>query len=590
MSPAAPASPPSRPGLPSAAASPRDRLVWVIALLWIIAVAPLLPWGLPDRGRDELLFGGGPAWTAERFQAVAALAARDARGGGADTDLDPLPPSSSIVNLTAREADRAQVLRRYRLYSRQPDEMITFMALQRMRPGAGDFDPRLYQYGGAWIYGVGAALGLAEVLGIADVRSDAGFYLEQPEQFARFYVVARWLSLMASGLLLVAVARIGALLGGRSAGWLAAAALCVCPVFLTMSLEAKPHMASACLLAWAVLAGLRFADTGGRSAALAMGAAAGGAFAFVLTGVVAVALWPVLFWERLRSHAALRPTLLSLASGGALVLIIYAVSNPYLILNSLFHVKHVSANLGNSTAMYTIGLDRFAPGAVRVGELLLECCGTGVLIVGTLGTGLLLARRTRTALLLLAPAAAMLLVGIALGADKPGEYGRFLLIPTVFLAIAAGWGATRIRGAGGLLTAALLLVLSGARAWDYAAAFAADAHGNETRLAAAAGIEQRIPRGVPIGVFQEPAPYAVPPIDFAHREIRLLPRTANPDALHTLIPDLPEWLVLTADTPNTHAQAWWRPFYQPFVSFGPDTPPVITWANKPVYIYRRTDR
>ena len=52
--------------------------------------------------------------------------------------------------------NRARILRRYKLYSFQPDEMNTFRALAEMHPDAMQFDPRLYQYGGLWIYPVGA--------------------------------------------------------------------------------------------------------------------------------------------------------------------------------------------------------------------------------------------------------------------------------------------------------------------------------------------------------------------------------------------------------------------------------------------------
>ena len=162
-------------------------------------------WGLPSRQADELLFGGAPPWSADRYHTAAALQVRQERSGGADTDLDPLTQRDRIVDLTATAAARAEILRRYRLFSRQPDEMITFMALQRMRPRQFDFDPRLYQYGGAFIYLVGTAIGASATLGITHLSSDPALYLEQPEEFARFYLAARLVTLAFGALLLVAV-------------------------------------------------------------------------------------------------------------------------------------------------------------------------------------------------------------------------------------------------------------------------------------------------------------------------------------------------------------------------------------------------
>ena len=60
--------------------------------------------------------------------------------------------------LNETDSQRAEIVRRYRLYSYQPDEMITFNALRQMKPGAGQLDPKLYQYGGLWVYPVGAML------------------------------------------------------------------------------------------------------------------------------------------------------------------------------------------------------------------------------------------------------------------------------------------------------------------------------------------------------------------------------------------------------------------------------------------------
>jgi dolichyl-phosphate-mannose--protein O-mannosyl transferase len=113
--------------------------------------------------------------------------------------------------------------------------MLTFRALMRMKPWPPDFDPRLYQYGGGYIYLVGAALSVAGVTGIIPLKAEAGFYLEHPDTFARVYVVARCISLMFGALTLVAVYRLGRRAGGRSAGWLALVCVAGAPVFRVVS-------------------------------------------------------------------------------------------------------------------------------------------------------------------------------------------------------------------------------------------------------------------------------------------------------------------------------------------------------------------
>ncbi|MEW6251671.1 MAG: glycosyltransferase family 39 protein, partial [Planctomycetota bacterium] len=309
-------------------------LLGVVVLLWAGLMFPLAFWGLPTAHNDDLLFGGTAPWPADRYGLGQALAERQSRRAGADTDLNPLAERERVVDLTADEAARAEILRRYRLFSGQPDEMITLMALQRMRPRAGDFDPQMYQYGGAYIYMVGAVLGGARLVGIIPRGADAGFYLEHPDVFGRFYVVARCLSLVFAALALVAVYHLGQRAGGATTGWLALALAAGAPVFITQALEAKPHLPSACLILWAILSALDYRATGRTRDALKMGAQAGFACGLVLTGVVAALLWPALLLAR-PGHAR-RAALRDLGLAAAVAAAVYAATNPFLVRNLLF--------------------------------------------------------------------------------------------------------------------------------------------------------------------------------------------------------------------------------------------------------------
>ena len=69
--------------------------------------------------------------------------------------------------------------------------MITLRALAEMKPSRMQLDPKLYQYGGLWIYPVGLLLRFSAALHLIELRGDVAFYLDHPEQFGRFYVVAR---------------------------------------------------------------------------------------------------------------------------------------------------------------------------------------------------------------------------------------------------------------------------------------------------------------------------------------------------------------------------------------------------------------
>lgn len=564
------------------------RAIRLAAWTWAVLLSPLLLWGLPSKLNDDLLGGrDGVDWqrVAEiARQRAAVLATRPA---GADTDLDPLAPATEIVDLVPTTASRAEILLRYRLYSRQPDEMITFRALQGMRPRQFDLDPKLYQYGGAYIYSVGAALAASAAIGLTRITSDVSYYIQNPEQFARFYVAARLLSLLFGAAALVAVARLAARAGGRAAGWIAFFAAALSPVFLSGALEAKPHLPATALLLWAIVAGLEWLDTGRWRALYRSALLAGLALGFVLTGLVGALLGLVLLFVTPRGverRAARRGVLraMLLAAG------VYAATNPYVVYNALFDRAKLASNLSNSTAMYDVG--RAPQGAARVATLLLEGVGPGVVVIGAIGLIVVLRRRPRQALVALAPAAGLLLICVAIGAGKPAEFGRFLALPGLLLCVATGAALAQLRRRGPLLSIVpLVVVLLTTGAPRYLGAFLQDALGAaESRRLAGVFLARHMGDLDELAVVQEPAPYAIPPLDFMRIELRLLP-PVEPRGLDPS--ELPRWLVLSADDSGVGLGAWWRRYYRPLASTVPDDKSAkIAWANKPVFVYLRADR
>ncbi len=542
--------------------------------VWAVLTAPLCWWGLPGSERDGLLFGGEPPWPLERYAAARAAENRSNRIGGADTDLDPIANRAAVVELTQTESDRAAILLRYRLYSRQPDEMITFMALQRMRPRQLDFDPRLYQYGGAYIYLIGACCSAASLLGLTRLTSDLGVYLADPELFGRFFLVARFVSLAFGAAALLAIAKLARRAGGGRGAWCAVLLAATCPVFITGTLEAKPHLPAASLLLWCVHFALEHTARPRAAAALAAGALGGLAFGFVLTGLVAAAAIGALALMRATRRGLLLATLAFAVA--------YAATNPYVIYNALFNRAALTSNLSNSTAMYTI--DRLPAGAIRVAELLVEAAGVGVVAVGAVGALWLLRRWPRQTLIAAAPAAALLAITIALGAGKPAEFGRFLLLPAVLLALAGGALLARLTRRRWFLSVAVLLIAVVSPATAYWQSFVVDAWStDETRRSAGAYLATAMQPGDGVAVAQEPAPYSIPPLDFGRRRVLLLPRGAPPEPR-----DLPRWLVLTADDERSFSGAWWLDHYRlerRYPQSGARLSP-IAWANKPVFIFR----
>jgi hypothetical protein len=281
-----------------------------------------------------------------------------------------------------------------------------------------------------------------------------------------------------------------------------------------------------------------------------------------------------------------------LAGATAACLGVFLLFNPFLVFNLLFHRSMLVSNLANSTAMYSVG--DLTEGAANVAKLSFEAAGPAVLAAGILGGLWLYLRRRWEVACLLLPGAAVLGMMASLGAGKPGEFGRFGVFAYAVLALLAGCGAAVLaerRARLGLAVVMLLVAGTTLPGMRYLRGFCVDAYGRSSRAASAEWIADRLvgrPRAT-IGVVQEPAPYAMGPLDFANRRVILLPRYRPPSTSVAL----PDWLVVSADSREALYGSWWLEDYEVAATFPSeplgllDRPTVISWANKPIFIFRR---
>ncbi len=563
-----------------------------LALGTLAAVVALIgmDWGLPARETDEFLFSGPEVWSADRLLALKEHGWQDRDRLGADVDPDPVERRDETISLTATDAERAEILIRYRLYTHQPDEASTLRALAGMNPRELRFDPKLYQYGGLFLYPVGALIAIGSALGLVEARTDLAYYVAHPEAFGTLYVVAR---LYAGSFLVVGVLTclaIGRRLVSDLAGVLGGLLFLLMPVAVTMAHEAKPHLPGAVLMLVAGWAALRYVERGtGRSWAwlsLAAGAAAGMVLSCWLVGTILL----VTIWLRPATSRAATARRLLLGIGGALL--VFALTNPYLLINLVATPEVVRSNLGTSRGMYEIG--RFGEGALNVARLLVEGMGLPLALIGLLALCALIRQRGRMLLPLLVPAVLTATQFAAIGAGKPAEFGRFLIVPASLLAIVAAaglaWLARRYRLLG-IVAVGALIAFCGVNAYGTLAAFVRDGTDRGTRRRAAAWLRDRLRQDsdVVVGVLREPAPYCVPPIDFDRRRVLLLPET-RPDPREKPLPD---HIVATVDSQADTTGHWWDEHYEVAARFPPDPgrglgrPTAISWADKPVVIWGR---
>ncbi|HEX4123729.1 MAG TPA: hypothetical protein VHY37_03320 [Tepidisphaeraceae bacterium] len=523
----------------------RLREVVPLGLVLLLAAAVFLPgidWGLPSHDVDRFLFGNRPVWSGAKIYSLAGGWNADA-AIGADVARHPLAHGSHPKLVNGDDVDRARIVTRYRLYSDQPDEMITFRALSGIDVRHGKLDPKLYQYGGEWIYGVGGLLMIAKALGLITIRHDVAFYLDHPEAFGRFYVVARVYAAIGGLLLVSAVYGATRRFATRSP-WLAAAAaaaVALMPVVINSAHEAKPHLPGAALVVLAVWAGCEYARSGRREMLLIAGALCGAAMGMVLWAAPVFVVLPTAVMLRENPAAARRRgALQNIGAAIAVGVGVYAITNPYVLIHLLHNPAVLRSNLQNTSAMYGV---HSAEGAMENAAMLIVAgmspvlAGAGVL--GTMALGIRLLRKRSggfaaawrgggAGTLLAIVAVIMAIPYVALAAGKPGEYGRFALVPDVALALAAVMAIEAFGGRGKLVLSVLLLLFTGVFGANYTGTFVRDAGPDSSRLLAAEHL-----RGLPgdrMAIAAEPAPYCLPPVDLFRWKLLLVRPWDQPEA------------------------------------------------------------
>jgi hypothetical protein len=357
----------------------RQLLMLGIISLAVITFFTGINWGLPTRGVDSFLFGDRTPWTGALIMQLAGP--WDAGGTrGADIAMHPITNRDRSIALNDTDAKRAEIVRRFRLYSNQPDEMITFRSLARMKPGKLDLDPRLYQYGGLWIYPIGALLKLGSLLHIITLRTDLAFYLDHPEAFGRFYLVARSYSALWGLLGVFAIFVVGREWTGKFfVGATAAAVYAAMPVVINAAHEAKPHLAGTVLTLLTVWAGLRFVRTGRPRWWIIAGIFAGAAMGMVLTGYAAFAVLPAMILLRPMSW---KRRIALLIGTGMIGLFVFIATNPYLPYDFLFNRAAIKSNIGNYGTFYRPGVSFSAMS--NTARLLIEGMSPALACVGTI--------------------------------------------------------------------------------------------------------------------------------------------------------------------------------------------------------------
>lgn len=403
---------------------------------------------------------------------------------------------------------------RFKLYSVEPDDVVNIMALARVRPGELKLDPGFYQYGGAYLYPLGAWYAVLSTIGVIEAGSlDA--MLAAPDRMDGVYVYGRLFVLIGFALSAFVLWRVLNLVAAPEVALIGLAIYLTCPATIMFSQVLKPHWYAllwtnlAMLGVTALFARRRWSAAAMTGTGIAIGLAVGsattfGLFSLLVWAALAVAVargianWKTLVWVPLAAFAA------------------FAVTNPYVLLN------------------YSAAAEERATAWREWFSLALSPKLVGLFVYNSLLPALGVAL------------AAVLLGAAVLRAARPAQKGErwfatgilvTVVVLSVFTAGQADWH-TNLRYAPYLLAGGLVflaatplprkpvllgavLALTAAQAVPTLLIYRdADDPRHATRLLAARWIEVNVPAGTAIRLgTATPSPYEVPPFDLAKYRI-----------------------------------------------------------------------
>ncbi|OGR59727.1 MAG: hypothetical protein A2X36_01985 [Elusimicrobia bacterium GWA2_69_24] len=371
------------------------------------------------------------------------------------------PDASVTLRLGGAEVRIAKTkLDAIRSYFLQPefcDDATVLSALNNIRPARFQFDPHLYQYGGLYLYSVGAAMQLGGTAGLYRVTRDVSYYFLHPDELGMLYAMPRLVqtgaTAAAAWLLFFMAAR---WFRSPRAGVLAALFLLCAPIVVVINHFLKAHtfflpfFLLSVHYALSVLEETRTRDyvLSGVCAGLAAGAIFFGGFAiFALLAAHLLAEWPR------RGARALWDRRLVLAGLGLAAA--FFVVSPYQVLSfaRVLHdaQKQASGDVGFAVFFPNLFQNYFVAFPISLGWGLWLLCSAGLVHAA-------LVRDRITAVLLSAAAPLYLFVCIL---DQGSDRYAMAVYPILILLgmRAADAGLDSGRWAGGTRAALLLAAL-----------------------------------------------------------------------------------------------------------------------------------
>lgn len=421
----------------------------------------------------------------------------------------------------------ADFVRPYLLRSNHPDEQMTLAALATMKPAKLDFNPRLFQYGGAYIYPLGAWLGALKAAGSITLTGDLVKYFENPGDMAKIFIAGRLFSLLFALASLLLVFLLALKHFGTRTAVLASLLFSIMPGIVFQAHIMKPYCLSMCFTLATLYYSLEIAGEPGRAAnyfiaGLFTGLAAGSMpfYGLIITAPLTAFL------------TAKEKPLKNLVIFAGAAAAFFMLTNPYWFLD---HKRLLAELHGFSSGKTSLQLPAFLFFLTRQ---IPEGTGAGFVIAAAAGIpAALLGRGKKGAILAVSIVIPVFLASLMFKSIEFSVQTVRLVLPWVAMScVTAGIFLDRLFAErktilfGCLFLAAVTFELF-AHSYICAENFKIDSTSDSTRLLAGRWISNNVPRGARVAVYGLPEPFTVPPMDFRKYTISVLFKPDNFEVL-----------------------------------------------------------
>lgn len=460
--------------------------------------------------------------------------------------------------------------RSFLLRTENPDEQKSFVVLGRMRPWRFEFEPLFIQYGGAFIYPLGAYLQALSWARAVRVVPDMAYYLQEPAQMGRLYLAARVFILLCQLGTLWVLYDLGVMLGGETAGALACLLWMLCPIVAATSHIVKPHPFAAL---WVVAAARWAAKKRYLLSGVAAGLGAGANFAFGVFFALPLLGWLLGGRKKAERAAAARATITGL--------LVFFALNPYALLARRDFVWETTIYPQSSGATLA------ALGALLVPRLV---SAAGLAAALCFVWGLVETYGRKEARLVWWTAVGGLVLSWALLATRWGFVGgvgawRFFYPALALFCVLAGASISRMPKRMRLAAILFILVDGVPRCAVYLRNMAFDEGG--TRARAAEWVDKNVPAGSTLGLSRYPQPATSPILRYDQYKLVVY---SDPKYLES---DPPQFLLVDESGASELARSGLAEKYdlvdaqEPFRFLWAKIEDETFFANAKQYVYRR---